>query len=467
MHDQSTGQTERGRIRADIIELNLPTARRLAHRYSHRGQCVEDLEQVAALALIKAVDGFDPQRGKPFFGYLLPTVLGELKRHFRDKTWDVHVTRQMQERHLELTRTRAALTQRLKRPPQIGELGLALGFSDKEVLDVLAAGAVYDVDSLNARVTPDDDSCERQDLIGAEDPRLASACDRLAVRGLLHRLPERERFIVTMYYFRGATQDQIAGMLGMSQMNVSRLLRRAIERLRCQLDGQPEPTKPQAASVEIVMFDTGRHGVIIGVRGTVDDAGAGRLRAALVDTAVQRRPRHITVDLRRARFIGGRATRALVDGYRACGPGVRLAVVNASQELYGVLCRLGVTRLFPCASLDHHEDVASVERRAGPTCGTADGSLPAPWRRRPATTAVHPHPAQPSAPAGRRWTRRPRPAGPRTPMLCIRGWATAPSWLASVSLAPSGTVEAALRHTGHSRQRSARWRAPRLQPRAP
>jgi RNA polymerase sigma-70 factor (sigma-B/F/G subfamily) len=366
MHDPAVGQNGRLRLRAEIIELNLSSATRLAHRYGHRGQAMEDLEQVAALALVKAVDGFDPRRGRPFFGYLLPTVLGELKRHFRDKAWDLHIPRRLQERHLELKRTQAALTQRLQRSPSIRELGAALELSDQEVLDGLAAGSAYDADSLNARLTPDADSCERQDLVGTDDPALTSACDRLAIRGLLDRLPERDRFIVARYFFGNATQERIADELGMSQMNVSRLLRRTLEQLRRQLEEQVQPAaRPETARLDLVVQPAGRGSVVVAVRGDVDEVGAARLRTVLVDAAVQRCPQRLTVDLRHARFLGPRGLRALVDAYRACGHGgTRLLAVNASPELYSMLCRLGVARLFPCRPYGSAGGKKVVERQA-------------------------------------------------------------------------------------------------------
>ncbi|MEU4244703.1 SigB/SigF/SigG family RNA polymerase sigma factor [Actinoplanes sp. NPDC026619] len=348
MDDPATGPADRDGLRARIIELNLPFAARLAHRYRNRGQDVDDLEQVAALALVKAVDGFDPRRGSPFFGYLIPTVVGEVKRHFRDKGWTMHVSRGLQERHLEFVRARASLMQQLRRTPTVGDLAAALEITQEEVLATWAAGNAYDVDSLNSGVSAVADAVERQDLVGADDPDLISACDRLALRELLRRLPEREHFVVTQYFFGDATQEQIAGAIGMSQMNVSRLLRRTLQSLRRQLDGETDDRPAVVTPAGISIYVKGQRAVVT-IAGDIDAGAAAQLRDVLVDTAVQERPRHLVVDLRGAGAAGAETVRALVDGYRAGGhTGTTLAVFNVPAELFRLLTHLGVTRLFCC-----------------------------------------------------------------------------------------------------------------------
>jgi RNA polymerase sigma-70 factor (sigma-B/F/G subfamily) len=239
MRDPRVGPDRRRRLREDIIARNLPFATRLAHRYRHRGLDDDDLEQIAALALVKAVDGFDPERGKPFFGYLVPTVTGELKRHFRDQGWHVRVGRNLQERCLEFTRVRAELSQTLGRSPTIADLAEAMGSTEEDVVETWTAANAYAADSLNAPVSGDQDAAEMQDLMGQEDPDLASTCDRLALRELVSRLPELNQYVVTRYFFGDATQEQIARSLGVSQMYVSRVLRRTLQALRRQLDGGP------------------------------------------------------------------------------------------------------------------------------------------------------------------------------------------------------------------------------------
>jgi RNA polymerase sigma-70 factor (sigma-B/F/G subfamily) len=452
MLDPAAAAAERRRIRHRIIELNLPFATRLAHRFCRRGQYTEDLEQVAALALVKAVDGFDLGRGKPFFGYLVPTVMGELKRHFRDKGWDVHVSRRLQERHLELTRTRAALLQQLQRPPTVAELAAALDLTEKEVADVLTAGSAYDADSLNAKATSDEDSCERQDLVGADDPAIASACDRLVVQDLLRRLPEREQFILNQYFFGNATQEQIAGGLGMSQMNVSRVLRRTLQRLRQKLEGDDGPeTDSDVATNPVTVYPAGPHTMVLAVRGTLDAAGVAKVRAALIDTAVRGRPRRVVVDLRHADGSAAGIAQVLVDGYRACGhSGSSLVTVNVSEPLYKVLSRLGVTRLFPCRPLvtaAGTTDAGAQAARENPTkrdestCAVDIGTrgrsheTADPGRRHVASTVT---PAARHAPSARRPVpvaaglepdrRGPMPTG-EAPLHTARGCAPGPRWL--------------------------------------
>ncbi|MEU4214178.1 SigB/SigF/SigG family RNA polymerase sigma factor [Actinoplanes sp. NPDC026623] len=340
---------ERRRIRARIIELNLPLATRLTYRYLNRGQSSDDLRQVAALGLVKAVDGFDPARGKPFFGYLIPTVAGELKRHFRDHGWDMHVPRRLQERYLDVTRTCSALTQRLRRAPSAAEIGAALGLAEHDVVEALGAAAVYDVSSLNAKVSGEDDAAERQEFVGAEDAALVSVCDKLVLRELVRDLPERDRHILSLYFFAEMTQERIAAALGMSQMNVSRLLRRILDRLRRGLDDRAErPAEPSYARTGISMNHT-RDASVLTVHGDVDGLV---LRRALVDAVVRTRRGRVIVDLRQAATAGAATARALVDAYQASGSsGARLAAVDVPPQLYDVLCRLGVTRLVSCRPL--------------------------------------------------------------------------------------------------------------------
>ncbi|MEV4703141.1 SigB/SigF/SigG family RNA polymerase sigma factor [Actinoplanes sp. NPDC049316] len=349
LHETALGDGERRRIRARIVELNLPLATRLTHRYRNRGQDAEDLRQVAAIGLLKAVDGFDPGRGKPFFGYLIPTVTGEVKRHFRDHGWDVHVPRRLQERYLAVTQTRAELTQSLGHSPGTAEIAAVLGLAEREVLEALGAAAVYDVGSLNKRVSADDDAGERQEFVGAEDDALLSLCDRLALRDLVRDLPERDRYILTYYFFAGATQERIATDLGMSQMNVSRLLRRTLDRLRLHLtDAAEVAAEPPYAAAGITVADT-RQATVITAAGETDTA---LLRKAVVDAAVRTGRGRVVVDLRQATGAGVGMAQALVGAYRAAGAsGARIAVVNVPPELFDILCRLGVTRLLPCRPL--------------------------------------------------------------------------------------------------------------------
>ncbi|PRY20168.1 SigB/SigF/SigG family RNA polymerase sigma factor [Pseudosporangium ferrugineum] len=386
LQEPTLSDTERRRTRDRIVELNLPQAIRLTHRYRNRGQDAEDLRQVAAIGLLKAVDGFDPGRGKPFFGYLIPTVTGEVKRHFRDHGWDMHVPRRLQERYLVVTQARADLTQRLGHAPTAAELGAALDLDEREVLEALGAAAVYDVGSLNKRVSADDDAGERQEFVGAEDDALVSLCDRLALRDLVRDLPDRDRYILSQYFFAGATQERIAGALGMSQMNVSRLLRRTLDRLRLHLtDAADTPAEASYSAAGIAVTDT-RQAIVVTVEGETDTALLGR---ALVDAAVRIGRGRVVVDLRSAGGAGPGMAKALVHAYRAAGAGgARIRVVNVPAGLYDLLCRLGVTRLVPCRPL------------TSPAAHPA--ACPAVQPARPATASVvqrHPWPGrEPAAP---------------------------------------------------------------------
>jgi RNA polymerase sigma-70 factor (sigma-B/F/G subfamily) len=290
---------ERDRLREQVVSWNLPLAHGLARGYRDRGESLEDLCQVAALALVKAVDNFDPDRGTCFAGYATPTILGEVKRHFRDRVWSVHVPRQLQERCLDVTRTRAELIQRLGRSPSTAEIAAALGVTEAQVSATELSTWAYRADSLNRRVGPDQDACERQDLLGEPDRALEVLCDRVTLEAALDRLPDRARHVVHRYFFDNRTQDQIAAEIGLSQMSVSRLLAHTLAQLRAQLApeaaGRDEGNRGlrvrthEARPGCLVVTICGRH---TGVRQTTE------LRDALVQIALTDRPATLVVDLR-------------------------------------------------------------------------------------------------------------------------------------------------------------------------
>jgi RNA polymerase sigma-B factor len=224
------------RLRARIIEDLLPLAMHLAGRFRNRGEAFEDLAQVANLALIKAVDGFDPQRGVSFSSYAVPFIVGELKRHFRDKTWQVRVPRRLQELSLSVNRVADELTQRLGRSPRISDLAAHLGVSEEEVLEGLEAAGAYHSLSLDAPAGAEEGGVSLGDLIGAEDSDLQQVDARVALPPLLATLPAREQRILAMRFFGNLTQSQIAAELGISQMHVSRLITKALNTLRRALE---------------------------------------------------------------------------------------------------------------------------------------------------------------------------------------------------------------------------------------
>ena len=224
------------RLRDELVESHLPLARFLARRFDHRGESADDLLQVALLGLLKAVDRFEPERGLQFSTFATPTILGELKRHFRDKGWAVRVPRRMQELHLQLANAVATLTQEWGRSPTPADVAVRLGVSEEDVLEAMEAGGLYRLTSLDGSAAgDDDDGTDLTSMIGDDDPEFERVEQRSQLYGLLGTLPERERAIVYLRFFDGLTQSEIATRVGISQMHVSRLLARSVEHLRSQV----------------------------------------------------------------------------------------------------------------------------------------------------------------------------------------------------------------------------------------
>ena len=228
---------DRDRVRARLIELYIPLAEYLARRFRNRGEQFDDLVQVANLGLIKSVDGYDPTRGAAFTSYAIPMIVGELKRHFRDKGWDVRVPRRLQELRLEISKISGDLAQDLGRSPTVADLAARLGVSEEEVIEGLDCGQAYRALSLDAPVgeAGDGGATGLGDLLGGDDPDMANVENREALRPLLAKLPEREQRIIAMRFHGNLTQSQIAAELGISQMHVSRLLAGALKTLRASL----------------------------------------------------------------------------------------------------------------------------------------------------------------------------------------------------------------------------------------
>jgi RNA polymerase sigma-B factor len=218
--------------REELVEQFLPLARDLALRYAYTGEPLDDLAQVASVGLVKAIDRFDPDRGAKFTSYAAPTILGELKRHFRDKGWALHVPRDLQERTLAVGRETEALSKALGRSPKPREVAQALGCPVEQVLEAQEAAASYEAASLDAPTLRDDDeAASLVDLIGAEDPAYELVEDRDAVASMWKALPEVERKVIELRFMCDLTQREIGDRMGYSQMHVSRLLRRALSRL--------------------------------------------------------------------------------------------------------------------------------------------------------------------------------------------------------------------------------------------
>jgi len=223
---------DREPLRAALFERHLPLAGHIARRYDGRGEPFDDLLQAGSIGLVKAVDRFDPDRGLEFSTYAAPTILGEVRRHFRDRTWAVHVYRGLQERVTEVTRCAAELTQELGRAPNVAELSARSGRSEEEVLEALDCSAAYSADSLDA---PAGEDRTVVDGVGVEDLALARVELHESLGPALATLPEREQRIIQLRFFGNRTQTQIGSELGISQMHVSRLLARALRQLRDQL----------------------------------------------------------------------------------------------------------------------------------------------------------------------------------------------------------------------------------------
>jgi RNA polymerase sigma-B factor len=228
------GSAERAELRRQAIEDGMPLARRLARRFRDRGEPGEDLVQVAMVGLVNAIDGFDPDRGCEFVGYATPTIVGELRRYFRDKGWRIKVPRRLQELRLRVNQASAELTQVQASTPTITDIANHLSVSEAEVAEAVEAGLLYQPLSLSAPGAPGTD-LDLADPLGEDDPAIAVVDERESVRPLLATLPERERAILSMRFFADMTQSQIADRLGISQMHVSRLLSQTLGSLRAAL----------------------------------------------------------------------------------------------------------------------------------------------------------------------------------------------------------------------------------------
>ncbi len=213
-----------------LILAHMPLVKALARRYANRGEPLDDLIQVGTIGLIKAIDRFDADRGSELASFATPTILGEIRRHFRDKTWVVHVPRGIQDMHATVNRTIEEMTGRLRHSPSVQEVAEELGLSQDEVLDAIAAGAAYQPLSLSRppRNGEEDDPID----IGIEEEGFEWAEGRAAIGNSLSQLPVREQRILQLRFDGGKTQSEIAEIVGISQMHVSRLLTKALKTLR-------------------------------------------------------------------------------------------------------------------------------------------------------------------------------------------------------------------------------------------
>ena len=227
------GAPGRQRVRDQLVEMHLPLVEYLARRFAGRGEPLDDLVQVGTIGLIKAVDRFDTERGVEFSTYATPTVVGEIKRHFRDKGWTVRVPRRLQELRAALSSATADLTQTMGRSPTVAELAAHLKIGEEEVLEGLESANAYTAVSIEA--SDGEGGLSVADTLGADDLSLEGVEYRESIKPLLDSLPARERRILMLRFFGNLTQSQIAAELGISQMHVSRLLARTLAQLRDRL----------------------------------------------------------------------------------------------------------------------------------------------------------------------------------------------------------------------------------------
>jgi RNA polymerase sigma-B factor len=339
----------RQEARDDLVRFALPFAGRLARRYRGRGEPLEDLEQVARLGLVNAVDRYDPERGS-FTAYAAITIVGEIKRHFRDRTWGVHVPRRLRDLILEVGQATAALTSELSRSPTVAELSARLDTPQDEILAALESAAGYSPASLNAPVGGES-SAEFGDLVGESDADLESVDDRVTVSGLLGRLPWRERRILAMRFYGNQTQAEIAARFGISQMHVSRLLSRALTWLRqAMLADAPAPWQaggadPDAPDSRLSVRQTGDR-LVITIGGELDRNTSDQLRRAVVEAVSSGQPAEVVVDLVDVALLEPGGIAALIAGRDAAArSGVPLRLTRAQPGVRHSLASAGLAPL--------------------------------------------------------------------------------------------------------------------------
>jgi RNA polymerase sigma-B factor len=341
------GAAERAELRTELVSLCLPFAGRVARRYRGRGETLEDLEQVARLGLVKAVDRYDPLRGS-FTAYAVVTISGEIKRHFRDRTWGVHVPRRMQDLSLEVMHAVMALTAELAHRPTPAELAAHLRLPEALVLEALESAACYSPASLNAPAEADG-SAEFGEQLGGADLALEAVDDKVTVAGLLSRLPDRERQMLAMRFYGNRTQAEIAAELGISQMHVSRLLSRALGWLREAMLSDAPPrwegvNGPETHSIRITVAREGGR-LTVRVHGEVDRDTAGRLRMSLRQAVSGAAGDRVVVDLTGVPLVDAAGVAALVDAATAAAVAeTELALTGAQPH---VACILKVSGLEP------------------------------------------------------------------------------------------------------------------------
>ena len=336
----------RGRLRDDLICRCLPFASRMARRYAGRGEPLEDLQQVAGIGLINAVDRYDPDRGS-FTAFAVITVCGELKRHFRDKTWGLHVARRLRDLCVDLQHATVTLTNALRREPTIEELAHHLDVSVEQVRHARLCGAGYTPVPLSTP-TGSNGSLELGDAFGDPDPDLEILTDKLAVTELVHLLPQRIQRMLNLRFFGNLTQAQIAAEFNISQMQVSRLLTRGLTWLRAaMLSDAPPPwiagenaLYPAGMRIRIGRFEGA---VTVRVSGEVDRDTADQLRLSLHSAVVAATDGRLVIDVSGMPLADAAAVAVLRDAFRAAALAhVEVALTAVQPHVAPVIATVGL-----------------------------------------------------------------------------------------------------------------------------
>lgn len=229
------GSLPHRRQREAIVERTLPLADHVARRYRNRGEPIDDLVQAARVGLVNAINRFDPDNGADFLSFAIPTIMGEVRRHFRDYGWAVKVPRRLKDLQGQLVKARAELSQQIGRAPTPSEVAGHLGIEREAVMEATIASSNYSTLSTDVQASDDDELRSVGDTLGDIDPNIDKVVDLETVRPLIAALPEREKTVLLLRFFESMTQTQIAERMGYSQMHVSRLLAQALRRLREQV----------------------------------------------------------------------------------------------------------------------------------------------------------------------------------------------------------------------------------------
>jgi RNA polymerase sigma-B factor len=233
--DSGTTEADRAAAREDLVRLHLPLVEHCARRFRNRGEPFEDLVQVGTIGLIKSVDRFEAERGVEFSTYATPTIIGEIKRHFRDKGWAIRVPRRLQELRMQIGTTTSELTQSLGRSPTPRELAERIGCTIEEIIEGMESSNAYSTLSLDATDAGEEQGGSMLDALGIDDPNIEHIEVRESIKPMLDELNPREKRILVLRFFKNMTQTQIAEEVGISQMHVSRLLARTLDEMRVAL----------------------------------------------------------------------------------------------------------------------------------------------------------------------------------------------------------------------------------------